>query len=415
MDPVVLNEIHLFAMLPESERKKLAEIIHLIELPEKKIVCLEGDPGDRMYLVVEGIVEVLKAMDTPEERVLSTIGPGDYFGEMSLLEREGHRTATVRSLSVVRLLELTRIDFEDLMHHWPALALEMLRELSLRLRVTQSATIRDLQEKNQQLAKAYYELQAAQAQIIEKEKLERELQLAKQIQMSMLPNTLPETHGFEFGARILPARAVGGDLYDFVPLGQMSSIGLLIGDVSDKGVPAALFMALTRSLLRAEASLGLPPVEVLKQVNNHLLEMNKANMFVSMLYGVLVPETGEFIYARAGHEVPILVEPGGNIIEIKHSPGQLIGIFPDPLLDEQSIIIPRGGALLLFTDGASDASNHERDFFGGERLAQAFQSAAMQHQSSAQEICDKVFDEILRFQGTAPQIDDITLVVVRSK
>lgn len=414
MEPIILNQFHLFASLPESERRELAGILRYIELAEETIICQEGEPGDRMFLVIEGIVEVRKAMGTTEERVLSRINAGDYFGEMSLLERDGHRTATVRSVTAVRLLELTRLEFDNLIHRWPTLALQMLRELSLRLRDTQSATIHDLQQKNTQLAKAYDELKAAQAQIIEKEKLERELQLAQQIQMSMLPDALPETHGFEFGARILPARAVGGDLYDFVPLRQMSSIGLLIGDVSDKGVPAALFMALTRSLLRAEASLGLPPVEVLQKVNNHLLGMNKANMFVTMLYGVLVPETGEFMYARAGHEVPMMVDSVGNLCQIKHTSGQLIGIFPTPLLDQESITIPHGGALLLFTDGASDSSNSEREFFGHERLAETFQKAALE-MGSAQDICNQVFDEIIRFQGAAAQIDDITLVVVKSK
>lgn len=411
LDPDQLKKIHLLSSLPRSELEKLVDVLQIREFPADSIVCYEGEPGDRMYLVLDGEIEIIKAAGTTEERVLGCILPGDYAGEMSLLERGGLRTATVRTVTPVLIAELTRLDFDNLIERWPGLALEMLRELSLRMRGSQTATIHDLQSKNQQLAKAYLELQAAQAQIIEKEKLERELQLAQQIQMSMLPSALPETRGYEFGTRILPARAVGGDLYDFIPLAEKGTIGVLIGDVSDKGIPAALFMALTRSLLRAEASLGLPPIEVIRQVNSHLLEMNKSNMFVTLIYGVLVPETGDFVFARAGHEVPILIDAVGNLESIGFSAGQLVGIFPDPLIDERCITIPPGGTVLLFTDGASDASNAASEFFGSERL----ESALVRFRSgSAQEICDRVFEEILAFQGDAPQIDDITLVVVKS-
>jgi serine phosphatase RsbU (regulator of sigma subunit) len=412
MDPSLLDRFHLFTSLPESERAKLAEILRITEPPAHAIICREGDPGDRMYLIYKGKVEVVKAMGTTDEKVLTHITAGGYFGEISLLQRLGLRTATVRSLTPTTLLEMTRADFESLMNRWPNLALDMLRELSLRMSDSQTVIIQDLQEKNIALAEAYRELQAAQTQIIEKEKLERELQLAQHIQMSMLPSGLPETHGFDFGAKILPARTIGGDLYDFVPINQTGTIGILVGDVSDKGVPAALFMALTRSLLRAEASLGLPPAEVLQLVNYHLLEMNKSKMFVSMLYGILTPETGDFTYARAGHEIPMIVDSTGNLQAIEYSPGQLVGIFPEPLLDQQSVKIPQGATLLLYTDGVTDANNSEGDFFGSERLQEALRH---HRESSAQEICDKIFAEIIDFQGITNQMDDITLVAVRSK
>jgi len=414
MDPYLLKQLSLFSQVPESEYEKLIEVFHLIEFPAQSILCREGESGNSMFFILSGTVEVVKAMGTSEERVLSFISTGDYVGEMSLLDSHGHRVATVRTLTPVSLLELTRADFDNLLLRWPNLAMNMLRELSLRMRDLQTATIRDLRTKNLELAQAYRELQAAQDQIIEKEKLERELQLAHQIQMSMLPSALPETHGFEFGAKVLPARAVGGDLYDFIPIHiQMKeSVGVLIGDVSDKGIPAALFMALTRSLVRAEADLGLLPVQVLEQVNRHLLEMNKSNMFVTMLYGILTPETGVFAYARGGHEIPLIVYPDGTVQKIKYAPGQLLGIFPSPLIDHQAIRIPLGGALLLYTDGATDANNVQGDYFGNERLESALTA---HHTGTAQQICDQILDEILDYQGAAAQVDDITLVAIRSK
>lgn len=407
-----LEIFQLFTTIPTTERHKLAEVLHPVDHPAGAILCRESDPGDSLYLILSGQVEVIKALGAPEERLLGVIYAGDYVGEMSLLERHGRRTASLRCAIPVRLLELTRKDFDQLINRYPTLAMEMLRELSLRLRDTQSATIRDLQSKNIQLAQAYQELQEAQNQLVEKERLERELQLARQIQMSMLPSTLPQTRGFEFGAAILPARAVGGDLYDFVPFSQGGEIGILVGDVSDKGVPAALFMALTRSLLRAVAARGVAPLDVLRQINRHMLEMNRMNMFVTMIYGVLIPETGQFAYARGGHEIPILITENGDAIEIIHEPGQIIGIFPHPLVDEQCLTIPPGGTLMLYTDGASDASNAAKEFFGGERL---LQSLIDNREGTAQEVCDKVLADLLKFQGIAPQIDDITLLVIKSR
>src|SRR5207302_6921336 len=133
----------------------------------------------------------------------------------------------------------------------------------------ENRTIRDLQEKNLQLTQAYERLKLAQAQLIEKEKIEKELEVARGIQESMVPRKLPQLPGFDFGARMLPARAVGGDFFDFIPLND-GALGIVIGDVSDKGVPAALFMALTSNLLRAEAQRGSSVSDALLHVHRQL-------------------------------------------------------------------------------------------------------------------------------------------------
>ena len=139
------------------------------------------------------------------------------------------------------------------------------------MRESDNAMIYDLKEKNRQLSQAYEELKIAQAQIVEKEKLEHELSLARDIQASILPKDLLCLDDFEFGARMVPARSVGGDLYDFIPLSE-DIVAIAIGDVSDKGIPAAMFMALFCSLLRAEVQHIISPAEVLRRVNRHLLE-----------------------------------------------------------------------------------------------------------------------------------------------
>ena len=292
-------QVPLFAALPRSEIADLAGRLRPAEAPAGALLVREGEPGDRMFIVVEGEVEIIKALGTDDERVLSVQGAGGYFGEMSLLGKAGVRMASARALTPVQLWELSRGDFETLLQRSPALAYDMLRELSDRLRSAQEERIADLREKNLELTETCVDLRTAQARIVEQGKLEHELELARQIQERILPRRLPQVEGFELAARIAPAHAVGGDLFDFIPLAPHLT-GIAVGDVAGKGVAAAIIMALTRSLVRAEADPGVSPVDTLRRVNRLLRDMNDSPTFVTMLYGVLDSETRLFSYARAG-------------------------------------------------------------------------------------------------------------------
>lgn len=172
----------------------------------------------------------------------------------------------------VRLLAVSRADFAMLLEQHPKLAYAILRVLSTRLRSSHDATVRDLHERNARLAQAYTELQAAQAHLIEKEALERELGVAREIQQSMLPHTLPQLAGYDLGGLMVPAREVAGDFFDIIALAP-GRLGLVVADVCGKGVPAALFMALTRALLRAEVAHGATPEQVLRNLNQQLPEL----------------------------------------------------------------------------------------------------------------------------------------------
>jgi serine phosphatase RsbU (regulator of sigma subunit) len=291
------------------------------------------------------------------------------------------------------------------------LAYEMVRVMSDRLTAAQNAIITDLRAKNAQLQAAYEALQAAQAQVIEKEKLDRELELAHQIQMSILPQTWPAAPGYDFGAQMVPARAVGGDLYDGVALGP-AAMGLIIGDVADKGMPAAIFMAQTLALLRSEASRGAAPAEVLQRVNRLLLGMNRLDVFVTALYAHLDLGTGRVAYARAGHELPLLLAADGEITRPPHGRGQPLALFDDLALDEGSLVLPPGGTLLFFSDGVSDARAPDGEAFGAARLADTLRAEASAA-SSAQALCDRLLARVMAFQGAAPQHDDISLLVAR--
>ena len=411
LNETLIGQVPLFVTLPRDELRRLAETLRPCEIPAHTILFREGEYGERFYILIDGQIEIIKAFGTADERLIGVRGPGEYIGEMSLVHRDGLRTATVRTRGPARLLEMTRAEFDALLHRQPTLAYEMVRVLSMRLRESDDATIRDLQEKNRQLTQAYQELQAAQAQLIEKERLERELQVARAIQESILPRNLPQLPGFDFDARIVPARTVGGDCFDFIPLGP-DTLGIVVGDACDKGVPAAIFMALTRSLVRAEASRAYSPREALLNVNRHLLDMNDSGMFVTALYGVLHQSTRTFDYARAGHELPLVRGVGGAVLAPPHSIGQPLGLWPDLLLDEQRVVIPRGGALLLYTDGVTEAIDPQGALFGAKRLRTA---VSAYRSGSAQELCDNVLEAVIDFRSTAPQEDDVTLVAVHAQ
>lgn len=370
----------------------------------------EGDPGDSLYIILAGEVEIIQALGTEDERLIRVQEPGTLVGEISLFDREGLRTASVRALTPVHLYEMSHADFEALLQQSPTLAIEVLRSISLRLQDANNAIIRDLHERNVQLAKAYQDLKAAQAQIVEKERLEQELRLAGQIQQSMLPQALPVLDGFRFDALMIPARTVGGDFYDFIPLDD-DHLGIVVADVSDKGMPAAIFMALTRSLTRAVASRGGPPVEVLSTVNRQLLDMNESGMFVSVLYGILHRSTRQFVYARAGHELPLIFDANGEPIAVPHDTGQLLGILEEPALDLQVATIPAGGELLLCTDGVADALNNVAETFGVQRVQETIMRY---HGMRDRGLCHVLLESVREFQGPTPQFDDFTLVAVQS-
>jgi serine phosphatase RsbU (regulator of sigma subunit) len=405
----LLSKIPLFSGLPKNELDRILTALDVRELKDREILFHEGDLGEHFYIVMSGELEVLMAAGQLEELQLNLMRAGEHFGEMSLIMPGGHRTATVRARGASTLLSMSRDQFLDLTKKHPELSSSMVRVLSQRLDATNTQTFRDLTEKNKQLQTAFDELKAAQAQLIEKERLERELQVAADIQLSILPDELPKLDGFDFGARILPARQVGGDLYDVFLL-KNNQVGVLIGDVADKGVPSAIFMARAHALIMAEADLGSTAGEVLQRVNRHITRLQKSTQFVTVLYGILDLNTGAFSYARAGHEPPLLLHSDGTVERIPHSPGMALGLWDTIKLDERTITLPPGSTLLLFTDGLTDCRDSHGEAFGLERIKTKLSDLA---EINAQQICDHLLKTLIDYQNGSKQDDDVTLVTIR--
>ena len=248
------------------------------------------------------------------------------------------------------------------------------------------------------------------AQLERLSRLEHELSVAGEIQKSMLPRSIPRLAGYEFSATMLPAKSVGGDFFDFIPLGE-NQLGIAVGDVSGKGVPAALFMAMVRSLLRAEAHPGRSVKKVLSSVNLHLLDMNDKGMFVTVLFGVLNSITRQFQYVRAGHEVPIYIERPGTVTRLPKARGQALGIFERIELEEQAIDLSRGSMLLLCSDGVTDAPNRHNVTFGYDGIVRTVGQLIT---PSAGLVTEKLIKAVSEHQAGAPQFDDLTIAVIQA-
>ena len=238
--------------------------------------------------------------------------------------------------------------------------------------------------------------------------LEHELDVANKMQQAILPTVFPATDAYQTYGSMTPAREVGGDFFDITPLDD-GRIGLAIADVSDKGVPAALFMMSSRTLLKGSA-IGLgQPGNILREVNDLLYADNETMMFVTLLYAVYDPATGQLTYANGGHNLPVIVHADGSSDILPGTDGIALAVLPGADYEQRSITIAPGDSVIFYTDGVTEAVNVEGEEFGMERLSAVFAAGgAPDCQSATQAVLDAVKD----FAGEAPQFDDITCMVL---
>lgn len=408
MNNEILRGVPLFASLDSSDLDYLAENLTPDHIEPGVVLFREGDQEGHACILLDGEVEILKSLGTADERLLAVRGPGTTLGEMSLFSDDLRRTASCRAKTPVEILMIRRQHLDGLLRRKPALAYEMVRTLSRRLEEAENLTIADLRQKNRELQQAYDELAAAQVELVEKERMERELEVARDIQLSLLPRQLPQHEHLDLGLRFVPMRAVGGDFYDFV-VTSGDLLGVAVGDVAGHGVPAALFMALTVTLLRAEARRSSDPGEILRAVNRQLLESTDSGMFVTLLYGLIDPNQGEFRYARAGHPLPVFFDDQRQPVELELGIGQPLGTFEDIAIDERTVSVPSGSLLVLYTDGINEAANDQGQQFDEGGLADALRTYRNQ---SPQQICDSLFEAVQAYSGNRPAEDDLTLLAL---
>ena len=249
----------------------------------------------------------------------------------------------------------------------------------------------------------------------EKRQIEKDLRTANDVQRILLPSESPQIDHFDIAGSNVPARYLSGDYFDYVPL-EGNRWGVVIADVSGKGIPAALLMAMCRCALRLLAPLSTSPAEVMRKLNAQLYPDIKEDMFVSMAYAILDPQGGSVQLVRAGHDAPVIYRAATRNIEVIKPPGMAVGIDSggafNRVTNDYSLTLEAGDCLVLYTDGVTEALNRSGDEFGLEAMKRAIEASAP---DGASAVVSRVAAEVRAFIGDYPQNDDITLIAIRKK
>jgi len=401
---LILRNTSIFAGVPDHILAQVAETLEEISAKAGQVIFKRGDPGTSMYVLADGQVTVHE-----EDLVLNRLYKGDVFGEMAALDpdvRSASITAEVDSV----LFRLDEAALYDLMSNQIEAVRAIIHVLCQRLR-----------DRVQDSWDAFQYQKA----------LERELEIGRQIQASFLPEELPQPPGWEIVAYLEPAREVAGDFYDAFILSQETKIAVIIGDVADKGVGAALFMTLFRSLLRAMANLNqmtgridlagadqLQPAmtgsaarlkNAVVQTNNYVAHTHGRSVrFTTLFFGLMDPASGSLVYINAGHEPPFILGPGGVKARLRPT-GPVIGIFPELDYPIQETRLAPGETLFLYTDGVTDLQSSAGEFFSEDRLLPLL----TQPVSSAADLLGRIETGLRAHMAGANQFDDITMLAVR--
>ncbi len=245
----------------------------------------------------------------------------------------------------------------------------------------------------------------------DKESFLKELEIARRLQRRLLPDQPPSIPGYDIAADNMPAREVGGDFFDFIPMTE-DRWGFVIADVSGKGITAAIFMGLSRTIVRATMTRTLDISSSLQQANDLICRDSTSGMFVTLFYAVPIPEERKLRYVNAGHNPPLLLRKGSDEMVALRGKGIALGVRQNIRLEENVIDIGPGDTLVLYTDGVTEAVNEKGEAFGEERLKLTIRES---RDATAREIILRIQDAVIAFAGTLPQFDDITLLVAKVK
>jgi sigma-B regulation protein RsbU (phosphoserine phosphatase) len=258
-----------------------------------------------------------------------------------------------------------------------------------------------------QVAIAIENAQLYQAVRTQEAQLERDMTMAREVQLRLLPSVAPTWTNADMAVRFLPARTIGGDLYDFVEYGP-GRMAIVLGDVSGKAAPAALFAALVSGIMRSAAQQRLEPARMLATLNNTIQERKLESQYVTMLFALWNDDSRTLQVANSGAVQPILCRHGQS--STVRAEGFPLGLFPNASYEELNVATEPGDAIVFFSDGVLDAENAQREMYGPERLAELLCSRGEQ---SAQEIADAILNDVSRFQGEQERFDDETIIVLR--
>jgi phosphoserine phosphatase RsbU/P len=413
----------VLARLAPSTAADLIEAGKAVDLCPGDILIRQGDSSDCAYLVLEGELEI--RVDTSYGEVpLAHVSAGALIGEIGAFAQLP-RTATVRAAGAGRVLRLDRADLLRASDTDPELSRSIIGQLGGQIvnfnhaiglyTNAVSALERDdfdlsildqLRKPVPELLDFAHNFRRMAEQIVKQRRQQAEMASAAEIQRAMLPNTLPMNlidGRFDIHVKIKPAREVGGDFYDIIPLDE-NRIAFTIGDVCGKGIPAALFMAVTQTVMRVVIRSGEDLGAKIAAANERLAAGNEQSMFATMFCGVLDVRSGMLTYCNCGHTAPLLLRGTGGSPEKLQTGSPPLGIMDSLVCTPRSIELTPGDVLFLYTDGVTEAEDPQAAQFGIERLEKAISEAA---EGSAANLVDNVMARVIEFANGAPQSDDI--------
>lgn len=353
---------------------------NILSYAEGDIIFDAGEMGMEMFVVLEG--DVLIVLEGAE---IDRLAAGDLFGEMALVE-DRPRSARAVARSESKLLRIRRDAFRSLVRESPDFVLHVMSIMSARLR-------RFIDEE------------------VGRQRLEEQLRIGREIQLSLIPNGCPSLRGWEFAAVYEAAQQVGGDFYDFVfAPDNGSEMQMVIADVTGKGVPAALFMATCRTTIRSESLRGDGPAKTLRQANRVIATDTRYPLFLTAFCARLSADDGVVSYANGGHERPLWLRAATGKCEELDSHDPLLGFTRDMEYHEYRVELAADDLLVLFTDGVTEARAADGSFYGDERLQALVTSRQW---PSAKALLEAIVDSVASFRDDTPPFDDMTMVVVR--
>jgi phosphoserine phosphatase RsbU/P len=396
-------------ILPEEDLNVLIGAVKTRELEAGSIICREGELEHVFYIIQDGKVAFTKKMGKSEQ-FLGLKGRGEFFGELGVLDR-APRAATVHAISDCNLIEIHEDTLDTLLTRNPSVSRAIMRGITRSVRDTDQITIAELQLKNSELARTLDNLRAAQAELLRRERLKRDLEIAALVHKNILPTSFPDMPNFQFAAMARPAREIGGDLYDVIAIDD-DHVGIVIADASGKSVQAAIYMAVVRALFLSQAQADLSTSEIAHRVHDLLMRVSTAEMFVTVFYANLNYRTRQMTYVRGGHDRPVYYEAATGKTWLLETPGRFLGLLPNLIIQEASLTFEPGDVMVCYSDGVTDAVRaSDNQMYGLARLEQII---AQEGHRAPQELIDIIVEDIDRFRDGAEQPDDLTLLVTKA-
>ena len=426
----LLQRTPLFALVEQEILERLAAAARLVQAPAGAVLIRQGEIGSEAFLLVAGIVDIVVEFEGLGRIRISEARPFDIIGETGAL-CHSPRTTSVVAREAVTMLSIHQTDLESLTAHHPEVALAILQTVAARLHhagrhlaclISAARALREgsatidavgrMLRAETDFAPYAEAIEVVAGQIARNEALRQEMEAAARIQQSILPHTMAwrGTAAFaEIAASMRPARHVGGDFYDYFLISE-DRIAVVVGDVSGKGVPAALFMTLARNAFRMVARSESSPARVLAAVNRMLCEGNDDLLFLTSVYGTVDRWTGEFTYGIGGHDAPLLMRGADGAIELEPTGDMVLGIEEGLEFSQKSVTLAPDDLLLVYTDGVTEAQSETDTLFGRQRLRDLLAQA---RQDSAAALIEEVNRAVDSFTSTVAQADDIACLALR--